>query len=182
MLFVLAPPTFSAEVEQSRIAHRGQLFDNFQTLNLELTMSKEGWCRSRDREKCRGVPATLAYQDEEGVHHDVTATVRVRGRWKPDNGNCRFPALFIFFESKGNDPLFAGQEMLPLTTHCQRGRENEQYVLKEYLAYRILNVLTDKSLRVRLARVSYREPGEPSVSMVRYGFFHRALSRYGRPA
>jgi hypothetical protein len=62
--------------------------------------------------------------------------------------------------------------MLPLTTHCRAGaRTYEQYVLKEYLAYRILNLLTDSSLRVRLARVTYRDPGEPEHATAHNAFF-----------
>lgn len=63
--------------------------------------------------------------------------------------------------------------MLPLTTHCHKGsREHEQYVLKEFLAYRIYNLLTDKSLRVRLLQMTYHDTSRPrSKPFVRYGFF-----------
>ena len=61
--------------------------------------------------------------------------------------------------------------MLPLTTHCRDSSTYEQYVLKEYLAYRIYNLLTDKSLRVRLARVSYRDTGRRDRVVERYAFF-----------
>jgi hypothetical protein len=39
------------------------------------------------------------------------------------------------------------------------------------LAYRIYNLLTDKSLRVRLARITYRDVGRRNRSIERYAFF-----------
>jgi hypothetical protein len=62
--------------------------------------------------------------------------------------------------------------MLPLTTHCRDGSDSyEQYLLKEYFAYRIYGLLTAKSLRVRLARVTYRDAADPAHVTQRYGFF-----------
>jgi hypothetical protein len=67
--------------------------------------------------------------------------------------------------------LFEGRTMLPLTTHCRASPTSyEQYVLKEYLAYRIYNVLSDDSLRVRLARVAYRDPTRERA-VERFAFF-----------
>ena len=81
------------------------------------------------------------------------------------------PPLFVSFgDETARGTLFEGQTMLPLTTHCRESSSYEQYVLKEYLAYRIYNLLTDKSLRVRLARVSYRDTSRDRV-VERYAFF-----------
>ena len=134
-------------------------------------MERKALCRRPNQHDCSDTPATLVYRDAQGTEHSVAASVRVRGRWKPENGNCRFPALFVFFPPMDGNPLFAGQEMLPLTTHCQPQKEYEQFVLKEFLGYRILNLLTDKSLRVRLVRVNYLTPDSRSKPMIRYGFF-----------
>ena len=84
--------------------------------------------------------------------------MRTRGRWRRETGNCQLPALFVFFDAQTTAGTpFAGQPMLPLTTHCHEGAKYEQYVLKEYLAYRIYNLLDAKSLRVRLA--THHVPG-----------------------
>ncbi len=51
--------------------------------------------------------------------------------------------------------LFDGQTTLKLGTHCQNDKEYEQYVLREYLTYRLHNLVTPRSFRVRLARGTY---------------------------
>jgi hypothetical protein len=54
--------------------------------------------------------------------------------------------------------------------HCSRKAEYHQIVLQEYLAYRILNVLTDTSLRVRLLRATYSDTVDKWQSEPRYAF------------
>jgi hypothetical protein len=61
--------------------------------------------------------------------------------------------------------------MLPLTTHCMPDRSYRQYVLREYLAYRIYALLTEKSVRTRLARIAYRSDPEGRMPLRHYAFF-----------
>ena len=49
-----------------------------------------------------------------------------------------------------------------LVTHCRGANKYDAYVLKEYLAYKIYNELTDYSLRVRLLEIEYVEEEEIS--------------------
>ena len=51
---------------------------------------------------------------------------------------------------------WAGSDKLKLVTHCRKGSTTySQAVLSEHLAYRIFNLLTDASFRVRLMRITY---------------------------
>lgn len=170
-LLIFAPLGPSAATQAPSPAGTGELFNADTPLALDIVMERQALCPRLDRSQCPDASATLVYRDTLGTEHQVTARVRLRGRWKQENGNCQFPALFVFFSGVDDDPLFAGQDMLPLTTHCRRQKEYEQNVLKEFLGYRILNLLTEKSLRVRLVRVSYLTPGAHSKPVVRYGFF-----------
>jgi hypothetical protein len=114
----------------------------------------------------------LFYRENDGAIVPIDVAVRSRGRWRKETGNCPLPALFVFFDARtAAGTPFAGQTMLPLTTHCRDRAAYEQYVLKEYLAYRIYNELTDKSLRVRLAKITYRDPTDPKHDTTRFGFF-----------
>jgi len=54
--------------------------------------------------------------------------------------------------------VFEGQNRLKLVTPCQDNRDDYQrYILDEYLAYRILNLLTPASFRVRLVEITYED-------------------------
>jgi hypothetical protein len=67
--------------------------------------------------------------------------------------------------------LFDGQDKLKLVVPCKLGQDYwEQYVLMEYMAYRTLNVLTDISFRVRLARVTFVDTSGEDEPFTRYAF------------
>ena len=84
---------------------------------------------------------------------------------------CSFPPLGVQFTTKpAKGSLFAGQKKLKLVTHCRSVSQHQQYVLLEYAAYRMFNVLSPTGLRARLGTFDYVEQnGKPVTS--RIGFF-----------
>ena len=72
-----------------------------------------------------------------------------------------------------------GQRRLKLVTHCRRTEGFQQYLLLEYAAYRLYNLLTPISFRARLAQVDYVEPNG-KVSTTRWGFFIEDLDDVAR--
>lgn len=109
--------------------------------------------------------ATLA---AAGETHAIELSARGVSRRRPEN--CRFPPLSVYFKEKpSDDSLFDGQRRLKLVTHCRSGGRYEQFVLKEYAAYRLYNRITDKSLKVRLGRIRYMDGGKQVDE--RWGFF-----------
>jgi hypothetical protein len=126
----------------------------------------------------------LEYVDENGGQRSMPIEVKVRGGWRSLVENCSAPLLFIRFdETETAGTPFQGQSMLPLTTHCGRGfslEESsvkqsrhtwEQYILKEYLAHRLYNVITDVSLNARLVHITYPNPQKPGRKITNYAFF-----------
>ncbi len=55
-----------------------------------------------------------------------------------------------------------------MVTHCRNSDQYEQYVLQEYLIYRAYGLLTDLSLRTRLARVTYEDAAGREKPVTRY--------------
>jgi hypothetical protein len=103
-------------------------------------------------------PGTFTYQDaESGEHVTLEVGIRTRGRFRHDRRNCSFAPLRLSF-SKTKGTLLAKSKKLKLVTHCRTGSDRyEQVLLKEYLAYRILNTITDWSFRARLLRLRYED-------------------------
>ena len=100
----------------------------------------------------------------------LPVTLSLRGITRRSSETCDFPPLRVTFA--GHPPassLFAGQSKLKLVTHCRNSPSFQQYLLLEYAAYKMYNVLTPHSFRVRLANVDYRdENGRPIISRVGY--------------
>jgi hypothetical protein len=153
------------------------LFDSHDILDLSLEFDLLTVRRdvSEDREEH---PATLSYIDDTGVPVVLEATVKTRGRFRRDTRNCDFPPLKVdlrkgrFQEGQLEGTLFANQNELKLVCHCQDDSEaHEQFVLKEYLAYRVYQLFTDLSFSVRLARVTYVDALGRRDPYTRFAFF-----------
>jgi len=123
-------------------------------------------------------PAVLSYLSPEGDTVSLDITVETRGRFRRDPDNCSFPPLKLDFnkpeyeDEPRQNSIFANQNKVKLVAHCQdRRAEYEQFALQEYLVYRTYNLLTDKSFRVRLARITYVDTSERRDTITKYGFF-----------
>lgn len=105
--------------------------------------------------------------------NDIEHSIKVQLRGKSRRVVCDFPPLRLNFSSADTaESVFAGQDKLKLVTHCHPRSANEHDVLQEYAAYRILNILTDHSFRVRLLRITYDDIENQSddSATARYGF------------
>jgi hypothetical protein len=143
-------------------------------LEMDLVMNYKDLCRLEDGPDCPDISAILSYSSENQEDQSIPIIVKSRGNWRLKRDNCWMPPLFLIFsEEETAGTLFAGQDLLPLTTHCG-GRlvRNDDYVLKEYLAYRIYNLFSEKSVRVRLAVTRYRKPGDKKLAKPHYAFFN----------
>ncbi|MGI8931000.1 MAG: hypothetical protein ACR2FK_01265 [Sphingomicrobium sp.] len=103
-----------------------------------------------------------------------------RGITRRKSETCRFPPLRVEFpQNPGLGSLFAGQRRLKLVTHCQPSEGFQQYLLLEYSAYRIFNLIDPTSFRVRLSSIDYAESGGRK-SFNRLGFFIEDLDDAAR--
>lgn len=114
---------------------------------------------------------TFAYRDaESGEPVALDIGIRTRGRFRHDKKTCPFAPLRLNFR-KTKGTLLAKSDKMKLVTHCRTGSKRyEQALLREYLAYRILNAVTDWSFRVRLLRVRYVEDSNDEEVVTSYAF------------
>lgn len=116
---------------------------------------------------------TFAYTDaESGKQVTLDVAIRTRGRFRHDRKTCPFAPLRLNFrKSETDDTLLDKSDKLKLVTHCRSGsRRYEHALLREYLAYRLLNMVTDWSFRARLLRVRYVESGSNEEVETSYAF------------
>ena len=112
-------------------------------------------------------PATLTLAGRAETHPIMLSA---RGITRRKNDVCQFPPLRVQFAAPPSaSSLFQGQKRLKLVTHCRESAAFQQHVLLEYAAYRMYNILTPASFRVRLAQVDYVEAnGRLKASRVGY--------------
>ena len=155
------------------------LFAAHDTLNVVLTGPFGMLTRERPDEE--EAPGKFRYETDEGAVVELDTAIRTRGRNRRDRETCNFPPIRLNFKkSQTKDTLFDKQDKLKLVTHCETGSQRyEQSVLSEYLAYRIFNVFTDASFRVRLLRITY-EYTDRDRELENYGILIESTERLGK--
>ena len=151
---------------------------------LDVTIPAPMTTLVRERPRESYLPGTLRYAEASGESRTLDIGLRTRGHYRHET--CGFPPLRLNLKkSELSGSLFEGQNKLKLVTHCETGASFEQYLLREYLAYRVLNLLTDRSFRVRLLRVRYIDNEERRKEQVRYAYLiehkKRLAKRIGIP-
>jgi len=140
------------------------LFADDQPIHIAIKGPISRFASSEDRKNT--FPATITSGADI-----LPAQLSPRGITRLRKDTCDFPPMRVDFT--GTPPatsIFAGQNRLKLVTHCQSNPGFQQYVLLEYATYRLYNLLSPMSFRVRLAQVDYLEDsGKTGVS--RLGFF-----------
>jgi hypothetical protein len=81
--------------------------------------------------------------------------VKARGHFRRRRENCSLPPLLLNIDKaarlKGTE--FEKQDKLKLVTPCK----SDDYVIREYLVYKIYNLLTPYSFKARLVRVEFED-------------------------
>lgn len=127
-----------------------ELFENSEVLNLKLSGSLRELYNDRD-DNARYHEITISYQDKEGKTISIPARAKTRGNFRRKLGDCNYPPLFLDFSENKNQPtsLFSGRGKIKLVMPCA----GDELVIREYLLYKLYNLITEKSFRVRLVKL-----------------------------
>lgn len=113
--------------------------------------------------------ASITIADSAGGPVEIPLQVKTRGIWRLTQ--CDFPPIRLDFKkSTVKHSVLAKLDKPKLVTHCRDNEDYEQYILQELQLYRVYNLLTKYSHRVRLARVTYADSGTGKVVTTRYAF------------
>ena len=152
-------PPDAATLEKRRLeAEALPLFASLEPIEITLTADFKTVQRDRDVNSKKTYPGTVTVTTGGIGGQPIPIQLRTRGHVRRNARLCEFAPLRLEFQKDAvKGTLFKGQGALKLGTHCQSEGVYRQYTLKEYLASRLLNVLTPRSLRVRLATVTYAD-------------------------
>ena len=126
----------------------------------------------RERPVDEEMPGQLSYQDAELGEVVLDVGIRIRGKYRQQMKICPFAPLRLNFKKEQTKKtLFTRTNKVKLVTHCRdRSERYSQGVLREFLAYRILNMLTEKSFQVRLLRATYVDTSGKEADRVNFAF------------
>ncbi|WP_439881892.1 hypothetical protein ACSX1A_01775 [Pontibacter sp. MBLB2868] len=141
------------QADPALLREENPLFLDEEVLQLKLSMDVKAVLKDRG-EKSSYHKAIISYQEKSGKIISEELKVRVRGKRRRDAEVCKFPPLLLNFKrATVQNTVFGKVNKLKLVTHCI----TDDYVLQEYLVYKLYNIVTDKSFRVRLCQVTYED-------------------------
>ena len=158
-LFLACFYTWSTAYSQS-----SRLFDTDEVIELTLRADLKTTFKDRGDDP-QYYKATLSYQ-EDGTTFDIPLKIRTRGHFRKLLGGCKYPPILLNFKKSATPKasIFKGQDKTKLVTPCQ----SDDYVIHEYLVYKLYNILTPKSFRARLVKVIYEDSVKSKSSEPQY--------------
>jgi len=165
--WTLAQPVSGQDTSAAEARELPPIFASETPLEFSIRTNYRALHRSRTRASALH-PAVITYNDG-GTTRELPLQVRSRGHYRLQN--CEMPPLRLQFNRQAaRDTPFAGLQRGRLVMHCRNTAEHDDYILREYHIYRMLNTLTPFSHRARLARVTYVDSASGRSLATRYAF------------
>lgn len=147
------------------------IFDEFsyqEMLEVDLNLNMEEVFGNRQNQKKH--KAVLSFNDKSGTAQTWNIKVALRGKFRRSRCDNLAPLKLHF----GKDDLFnaglAKFNDLKLVNECMEdSKDSKQLLLKEYLAYKLYNQITNESFRVQFLKINYIDNQTGNVR-TEYGF------------
>lgn len=132
------------------------LFENDEILEIRLKGDFTNLSKNTTGE-AQYFDFSISYSDSSGKQISLPLRVRTRGHFRREMKICDFPPVLLNFSKDDiENTIFHSQDKLKLVMPCQ----GEKYVLREYYVYKVYNLLTPKSFKVRLVRLIIEDESE----------------------
>ena len=142
-----------------------KFFEDESTLKVNLEFDMKDLLAKKALD--RYLPGTITLTSKDGT--TVTSKMEVTARGNFRRETCFMPGLKVNFKKDSTSPLVKFKE-IKMTNGCSSGDESGQLVVKEFLAYKIYNLLTDMSLRVRFMNVSFKDVSGKKKPYTQFAF------------
>ena len=166
------PPTAEKVAEWKKDAETRRLFMEDTPLEFRLVGNYKVISKDRDTLSTKEYWGMVEMVDANGAEQKYPVQLRTRGHYRLANRNCSFVPLRLDFkkgEMKGT--VFDGQDKLKLVTHCNSNAMYDEYMVREYLTYKVHNLITPRSYRARLVKVTYVDSATNKPLETRNGVF-----------
>jgi hypothetical protein len=172
--FLILPGFGQNEKKQSRTAKQDKnaksfrLFEDDAPLEISLRFNMTTYLKTKPSEDYLPAVITIHISKTDSINENIR--LKTRGEFRKKE--CYFAPIELNFK-KAN---FGYSDLnkitkIKLVPQCNLGSENENYVLREFLIYKMFNVLTDTSFRVRLLSINYIDTEKKRKPVKQYGFF-----------
>jgi hypothetical protein len=155
VFFILSNNSYSQNGKGSTQPEEvSELFKSEDILQMKLSYSNKNI--KKETNDSTYIKTDLSFKAEDGSWKDMEVELRVRGHNRLEN--CYFPPIKVKIkktESKGT--LFEGNKKLKLVLPCLLNKDKNDYVVKEYMAYKLYEVVSPYHFKTRIVDISFTE-------------------------
>ena len=164
-----AQETSTAAAASKGISWFDQLLKEDSVGALEVTLETDLKVLMKGKADEKYQPAVLKYKNSAGEEKVYTAEIRPRGKTRKDI--CLHPPIKL----KIKKSVLTGEGYLPhnemkIVWECKPSGAFEQFIYKEYLAYRLYNLISPSSFRAKLVKINLIDTNNPGKPTEKIGF------------
>ena len=132
-------------------------------LRIETNWKKLVW----NKRKEEYIAGKMQFEAEEEAALNFNIRLRARGNMRKEV--CHYPPLKIKMKKKALTQMgFSKLNDLKMVVQCGKGARGENYLFREYLLYKLHNILSDYTYAIQLVKIEMiQEDKEPNTL---YGF------------
>ncbi|WP_170069056.1 hypothetical protein [Cecembia rubra] len=149
LIFLVCCMSFFCRSQAQQIS----LFDEETVLDITLSGDLDKLFKDRVGEATY-LNLHLRYRDERGELVEIPIKSKTRGNFRRRKNVCTYPPLLLnFSKSTSSNSIFHQQDKVKLVMPCKM----DKYVIREYYAYKLFNLISEKSFKVRLVRITLED-------------------------
>lgn len=142
------------------------LFEEEDLLEVSLRFDVSKFVKKAERDQSIDGIMTMHFSQTDSLESKVTLKYRGQSRFE----RCRYPPTRITFKKPLYEVSDSGRiKKIKLVNQCQQGSIYGDYVIREYLVYKLYNVLTDTSFRARLISLNFIDSENKRKTITQYG-------------
>ncbi len=155
VFFILCNNSYSQNVNNADQSQQlSKLFRSQENLPVRLGFSNKDIKKKTNDSTY--IATNISYKTEDGAWKDFEAELRVRGYFRQEK--CYFPPIKIkISKSAGKATLFEGNKKLKLVLPCLTQKDMNDLIVKEYMAYKLYEIISTYHFETRLTDISFIE-------------------------
>jgi hypothetical protein len=140
-------------------------FNSDDVLDISLCFDLKKFFNSKKKPEYLDAAILIDKRDMPVVIED---SIKIKARGNMRRMYCRFPPVMLKFKNDSSGIFYEGK--LKMVIPCVNSAKYENYLLREYLIYRLYNIVSPYSLKTRLIRITLTDSKSTSRSYSFYAF------------
>ena len=150
---------------QSAKINRQQFFLDDRLIEATLTTDIKKLRSDKKTPVYQPANIVMRFSDTAVVSEDIS--IQPRGKFRKDY--CDIASLLLNFKNPSS-PKLSSLKKLKLVGGCNSSKAGEELLIKEYLIYKIYNLISNMSFQVRLLHVTYQDSKQKMKPYMQYAF------------